>query len=598
MNGTKKTRCSKGLSALVRSGLVAAALLFGLAGPGHAATYFKIGLLGEPKDLNPFGASDAWTGRVTRLLFQPLYMVDPMSQALIPWLAEAEPLYDPQGKTVTFRLREMKWDDGSDFSAEDVVFTVHMIKRFRIPRYFAYWEFVEKVEAVDPRTVRLTLEKPTPIFAGRTLTTWVVQKKKWSRVLDAAEGRLKDVQGETMGGPEDDDVESAAHDALKIIQGRSVPDPIGLGPFRFKEWKKGAYILLEKNPHFFGQGKEIAGRKLGPFLDGVLFKIYDNLGSASVALKEGEIDFLWKGVSHSLISGMIQDPKIQVPMALDSGYRFLGFNLRKPPMSDPAFRRAVAYLVDKDFIINRILHNHGEPLNTFVPPNNTFYFNAATPLYGQGMDQERRIKEAYRLLSASGYGWKMPPVAPDGSIRKGSGLSMPGGDPVPAMTILSPTADYDTEMAASGQMIARWLQDFGLRANWEPVAFGGLLQKVRNERDFDLFIMGWRNLSLDPDYLRRFFHSTYDAPNQWNYTGYHNEELDRLAEMQAQALDSRERRDLVFKLQERLASDLPIIPLYVPHVMEGIRTDRFEGWTKGASGVGNIWTFCLLKPKR
>ena len=110
MNRTEKVSGSKGLAALVRSGLVAASLLFGLAGPGHADKYFKIGLLGEPKDLNPFGASDAWTGRVTRLLFQPLYRVDPMSQALIPWLAEAEPLYDPQGKTVTFRLREMKWD--------------------------------------------------------------------------------------------------------------------------------------------------------------------------------------------------------------------------------------------------------------------------------------------------------------------------------------------------------------------------------------------------------------------------------------------------------------------------------------------------------
>jgi ABC-type transport system substrate-binding protein len=525
-------------------------------------------------------------------------MVDPNSQTLIPWLAQEEPLYDPKGKTVTFRLKEMKWDDGSDFSAEDVVFTVHMIKRFRIPRYYAYWEFVEKVEALDPRTVRLTLEKPTLILATRSLTTWIVQKKKWSPVVGAAEGRLKALQEETTRGQDADDVESAMHDALKSIQGLSVPDPIGLGPFRFKEWKRGAYILLEKNPHFFGQGKEIAGRKLGPFLDGVMFKIYDNLGTASVALKEGEIDFLWKGVSHSLISEMIQDPKIQVPMALDSGYRFLGFNLRKPPMSDPAFRRAVAYLVDKDFIINRILHNHGEPLNTFVSPDNTLYFNPNTPHYGQGLDQERRIKEAHKLLSASGYGWKTPPVSPDGSIRKGSGLSMPGGEPVPAMSILSPPADYDTEMAASAQMIARWLQDFGLRVKWEPVAFMGLVQKVRNERDFDLFIMGWRNLSLDPDYLRRFFHSTYDAPDEWNYTGYQSEDFDRLAEMQAQTQDLRERRDLVFKLQERLATDLPIVPLYVPHVMEGIRTDRFEGWTRGVGGVGNIWTFCLLKPKR
>jgi peptide/nickel transport system substrate-binding protein len=186
-----KGKSSKSIVALLRSGFLAAALLLGLGGPGHAATYLKIGLLGEPRDLNPFGASDAWTDKVARLLFQPPYMVDPSSQTLIPWLAQEEPLYDPKVKTGTFRLREIKWDDGSDFSAEDFVFTVDMIKRFRIPRYYAYWEFVEKVEVVDPRTVRLTLENPTLILATRSLTTWIVQKKKWSPVVDAAEGRLK-----------------------------------------------------------------------------------------------------------------------------------------------------------------------------------------------------------------------------------------------------------------------------------------------------------------------------------------------------------------------------------------------------------------------
>jgi len=585
---------------MTKMGLVIVALSICIVGTSQAATYLKIGILGEPKALNPFGASDAWTKKISMLLYQPLYMVDPNTQTLIPWLAADQPLYDPKNKTVTFHLRAMKWDDGTPFSADDLVFTVDIIKRFRIPRYYVYWDFVKKIEAIDPLTVRLTVEQIMPVLARRSLTTWVVQKRKWLPLIQKAEEKLKDLKGEDKptGDLDDEEAESTVSEALRVIQGHETTDPTGLGPFRFKSWKKGSYILMEKNPYFFAQDKIISGRRLGPFIDGIMFKVFDNLSASSLALMEGEIDFLWKGVSHSLVSAMVKDPNIKVPMVLDSGYRFLGFNLRKPPMSDPAFRRAVAYLVDKNFIINRILHNHGEALYTFIPPDNTFYFDPDIPQYGQDLGQKERIKEAYRLLKDAGYRWETPPVSPDGAIQKGSRLSMPDGQPAAiGITILGPPPDYDTEMAACGQVIATWLQDFGMKVSWEPIAFGALLRRIRNERDFDMFVLGWRNLSLDPDYLRRFFHSTYDEANQWNYTGYSNAEYDRLAETQAQTVDLRERRKIIFELQERLTADLPIIPLYVPHLMEGIRTDRFEGWYMGLGGVGNIWTFSMLKAK-
>ena len=113
-----------------------------------------------------------------------------------------------------------------------------------------------------------------------------------------------------------------------------------------------------------------------------------------------------------------------------------------------------------------------------------------------------------------------------------------------------------------------------------------------------MFIMGWRNLSIDPDYLRRFFHSSYDFPNMWNYTGYKNAEYDGMADLQAKTFDLKERRSIILRLQKMLMADLPYIPLYVPHLMEGVRTDRFVGWVKQLGGVGNIWSFSLLRPTK
>jgi ABC-type transport system substrate-binding protein len=140
------------------------------------------------------------------------------------------------------------------------------------------------------------------------------------------------------------------------------------------------------------------------------------------------------------------------------------------------------------------------------------------------------------------------------------------------------------------------LSNFGIPIFWKPIAFGALIQKIRKERDFDIFVMGWGNLSLDPDYLRRFFHSTYDRPNGWNYMGYRNAEFDRLADQQAEVMDVQERRRIVLALQDRIMKDLPYIPLFVPMILEGMRTDRFTGWIKTLGGVGNSWTLSMLKP--
>jgi ABC-type transport system substrate-binding protein len=329
-----------------------------------------------------------------------------------------------------------------------------------------------------------------------------------------------------------------------------------------------------------------------------MFKIYENLPAATFALKEGRIDFLWKGVSQAFVTDLVPNPNISVPMSLDQGYRYLGFNLRRPPMSDLAFRRAVAYLIDKDFVVKHILHDHGQRLDTLVPPSNTFYYNSNTPAYGKGMDRKRRTQEAYSIMRASGYRWEIPPLNTHGMLQEGEGITMPDGEAMPHLSIITPPAHYDTEMAATGKVIQNRLKDFGFPISWEAVAFRSLVNKVRNERDFDMFILGWRGLSLDPDYLRRFFHSSHDYPNQWNYPGYKNVEFDKLADLQARTLDLQERRKIVLNLQNKLMTDLPYIPLYVPHRMEGVRADRFEGWVKQVGGVGNIWTFCMLRPIR
>jgi len=123
------------------------------------------------------------------------------------------------------------------------------------------------------------------------------------------------------------------------------------------------------------------------------------------------------------------------------------------------------------------------------------------------------------------------------------------------------------------------------------------LDQVKSQHDFDAFILGYGKLSLDPDYLRSFFHSQQDKKRGWNMSGYRNPLFDRLSSESASAMDLTERRELIMQMQQTVIRDVPYIPLYNPHLIEAVRHDRFDGWVEMVDGIGNPWSFTTLRPK-
>jgi ABC-type transport system substrate-binding protein len=584
------------LLALLTSFVVA----FGEGGSQASGAILKVGLMEEPKTLNVFGAKDIWAAKVLLFCYQRLYYRDPESDDLVPWLAADDPVWDPQAKTVVFHLREATWDDGSPFTAEDVVFTADFIRRFRIPAYWNNWNFVEKVEAPDLQTVKMTLKEPMAIIWERTLTSVVIQKKRWASLAAQAEKMLQDgiKSQEASGKSGAAALSGALAKPLNLITTHMVQKPESLGPFTLQEWQKGAYIHMKRNDRFFARNKEIAGQPLGPHVDAMIFKIYGNTDTAILALKKGDIDYLWWGIESGYLQDLRANPDIKVYSVLKSGYRYMGFNLRKPPMNDKVFRQAVAHIVDKDFVIQRILHNEGCRLDTLVQPDNVQYCHKNPLKYGEGLSWKERVDRARSMLKQAGYQWEVEPMGgevPGQFATPGKGLKLPDGLPLPPLTLLTPPADYDAQRAQTGNVIQQWLRDFGVPVSWKPMAFSAMIKKV-DEREFDFYVSGWGALGQDPDYLRSFFHSKGDVPDGKNSVGYRNPEFDRLADLQAATMDQKERQKLVFRLQEMLMEDLPYLPLYVPMNLEGVRIDRFEGWVEMTGGIGNLWSFLKAKP--
>lgn len=541
-----------------------------------ARDILKVGLLEEPKTLNIWMASDTWSSKVLSQIYQPLYIREPQNLDLIPWLAESDPIYNEADLSYTVTLRPAKWSDGTEVTAEDVIFTGEFIQEFKIPRYASYFKFIARMEALDKRTVRYHLAKPQAIFLSRTLTVPIVQKRQWSPIVDVIRGKEK---------------------PLAEIINVKMDQPIGCGPFVLKEWQQGAYIFMTNNPDFFGRDLTIAGHKLGPYIDGIIFKIFGTSDAAILALKKGTIDMFWWGIQAGYIEDLKKQKTVEIHTNDKSALYYLGFNVRKAPFDDPALRRAIATLIDKDFIITRILQGYAIEMGSIVPPGNRFWHLPNVPSYGRGLERNDRIKTACEILKNAGYTWDSPPVDPKGKITGAKCLRLPDGKPMPNFTILTPPADYDPNRAMTGMIIQEWLRQLGMPATSRPMAFGALIDQVKSRHDFDAFVLGYGKLSLDPDYIRNFFSSSNDKPKGSNMSGYRNPEFDQIAEESASTMDPKKRRDLVSKMQTIILEDVPYIPIYNPKVVEAVRTDSFEGWVDMIEGIGNHWSFCLVRAR-
>lgn len=575
--GTSRPIFAAGFAVRLRLVLAAFLILAGGFACGHEnqGATLKIGLSEEPRTLNVWLASDANSQKILTHIYQPLYRPEPTTLKLVPWLAAQQPVFNPQSVSYTVKLRPAKWSDGSDITSADVAFTARLIKAFKIPRFASKWSFVTRIETPDRHTVTYYLKAPNAIFLSRTLTGPVVQEKEWAAVVQAAKKMEK---------------------PLAALLNHKLDKPVSSGPFVLAQWRRGAYLHLKQNPYFFGRGLTIGGLTLGPHLDDLLFKIYGTSDVAILALKKGAIDMFWQGIQPGYLDDLANSPHIRVISSAKSALYFMGFNLRKRPFNDLALRQAAAALINRDFILDRVLQGYGEKMFTVVPAENTYWSCPDVDHYCEGLPREQRIKEAYDILVRNGYTWEIPPVDPAGKISTARGLRLPDGTPMPRFTILTPPADYDPHRAMSGLIIQEWFRDLGMPAYARPMSFGALLQQVKGRHDFDAFILGYGKLPIDPDYIQGMFHSRNDKPRGWNMSGYRNDTFDRLADQSRKALDPERRRKLIWDMQRLISKDLPYIPIYKPALIEAVREDRFQGWVAMQDGIGNVWSFCRLKP--
>jgi peptide/nickel transport system substrate-binding protein len=488
--------------------------------PAHGDTLVD-GTIGEPSNLIPILASDGSSHDVAGLVYNGLVKYD-KNLNLTGDLAESWEI-SPDGLTITFHLRrEVKWHDGAEFTSRDVLYTYRVTIDPKTPTAYAEdFKQIKKAEAPDPFTFRVTYGRP---FAP-ALASWGMA------MLPAHLLEGKDITKSPLSR-----------------------NPVGTGPYRFKEWVAGQKVILESFPGYF------EGR---PYIDRYVYRIIPDTSTMYMELKAGGLDMMpLTPVQYRRQTDTdefrARFNRYRYPA---SSYVYLGYNLRNPLFTDKRVRQAITCAISKDEIVQGVLLGMGQVANGPFKPG-TWAHNP------KGKDFGYNPERARALLAEAG--WKK---------RSSDGILIKDGKPF-RFTVL--TNQGNDQRLKTAQIIQQRLKSIGIEVKIRVLEWASFITHFIDKGNFEAIILGW-TITPDPD-IFDVWHSSKTGPKELNFIGFKNAEVDRFIEEGRNTFDVGKRKECYYRIQEILAEEQPYTFLYVPDALPVVSA-RFRGIEPAAAGI-------------
>jgi peptide/nickel transport system substrate-binding protein len=477
----------------MKRGLLTALLLLGALG-SHAADRITIGMQLEPPILDPTAnpaaaISEILYGNVFEGLVQ--FAAD---GSVLPKLASSWDISD-DGLSYVFHLqRGVRFHDGSGFDAAVVKFS---LDRARAP------------ESVNPQKSRLTKIRAVDVVDPYTARV-LLNKRSGGLLQSLAWGAF------VMVSPQ-----SAAANAVR---------PIGTGPFRFSEWRRGDSVALVRNADYWGSPARLAE---------ATFKFIADPTAAYAALMAGDVDAFSNYPAPESFPQFAADPRFAVFAGTTEMETVLALNHRVPALGNLLVRRAISYALDRHAIIDGAMYGYGTPIGSHFPPRNPAYLDL-TGVYPHD------VVKAKALLATAGY-------------RQGF-----------SVTLKLPPPSYARR---GGEIVAAELAQIGIRVAIENLEWAQWLDQVFARHDFDMSIVGHAE-PMDYDIYAR---DDY-------YFGYSNPEFKALIAALDDTNDAVRRRGLLQQVQRKLAADAvngflfqyPRLDIWNAH-LQGLGVDNVLG---------------------
>ncbi|RKY37112.1 MAG: peptide-binding protein [Candidatus Omnitrophota bacterium] len=481
---------------------------------------FVTASIGDARTLVPILASDGASAGICGLIFNGLVKYN-KDLLLVGDLALRWEIKN-NGLVIIFYLRkDVKWHDGEKFTAKDVEFTYKkLIDPDVMTPYSGDFEKVEKFEIIDDYTIKIIYKEPF----SPGLCSWSMN-----------------IMPEHILSKEDLNKTSFSR------------NPVGTGPYKFKEWKIQELITLSANPDYF------EGR---PYIDQYIFRIIPDSATMFLELQNRGIDQMGltslqfiRQTNTSFFQRYYQKFQYQ-----GFSFTYLGYNLNSAKFQDVRIRQAINYAVNREEIIQGVLLGMGTECTGPFAPRSWAYNSKVEPVaYSR--------EKALQLLAEAGWrlnehGW----LQKDGDIFE--------------FTIITNQGNEERKRCA--EIIQKCLRNIGMKVKIKIIEWSVFINEFINKRKFEAILLGW-SLSLDPD-IYDIWHSSKTKQGDFNFVNYQNSEVDRLLEQGRREFAQEKRKEIYHKIHQIIYQEQPYLFLYNPDSLP-IVSSRFKGIKVEALGI-------------
>ncbi|TDO30023.1 peptide/nickel transport system substrate-binding protein [Kribbella sp. VKM Ac-2527] len=438
-----------------------------------------IGLVAEPASLD-FTTTDG--AAIPQALLGNIYnglVKQDETGKIVPDLAKSWTV-SPDRKTYTFTLVDnAKFTNGQQFTADDAVFSIDRVKTAWTTSLKSAMDVVQTAKAVSPTELQVTLSKPSNDWLFR-MTTRI--------------GAMFSKTG----------VDKLA------------TDPVGTGPYKFSEWKRGDSIVLQRNADYWGSK---------PYFGQVTLKYFKDPTALNNALLTGTINVIGTVQAPEALSQFTGNDKYQVIEGTTNGEVLLSFNNSRPVFKDIRVRQAIRSAINHQALMDTCWAGRGKLIGSMVPPTDPWYED----LTGIAPYDQAKAKSLLQAAGATGA----------------------------TLRLRLPTLPYAT---SCGQVVKSQLEQAGLKVQIDQLEFpAAWLTSVLKGGDYDMSIIS----HVEPRDLRQVFnakyYTKYDDPTLKQYLDAADagDEATQIAEMKkaARRISEQAAADWLFLLPNLIVAD-------------------------------------------
>jgi peptide/nickel transport system substrate-binding protein len=416
---------------------------------------------------------------------ESLFTVTDDGKSVKPWLASGYTV-SSDNLTYTIALRPgVKFSNGQLLTAKDVKFSIDQDSKTADTGWGFINAAIDKVTVVDDATVTVSLKYPwAPILADLSLFSNAIIPDNYG--------------GKT---------------AAQFFEA-----PVGTGPFKWGEWKKGQYLKLVKNPNYWQKGK--------PFLDSVTYNVVPDANTRKLQLQGGQTD-IDNTPDWASFASLKTSPGVKVFAFPSTQIDYVAINQQRAPFSDIHVRRAIAFAIDRKALVKAVLFGNGSEANSLIPPGTPFYDkNAPGPSY----DVAKAKAELAMSSQPNGFSTSI-------LIRSG-----------------------DANQGAVAQIMQAELKAIGITMEIKQLD-ATAAKKAAITSEFDMNLSAWTMDIPDPDEWTTFA-TDPTSGNHSAFTFYNNPIVNDLNKKAQQETDPAKREVLYKELQKTTGNDAFLTYLY------------------------------------